>query len=113
PTPPLSTSTPATSPAAMPLGHDRKREGEGEADRRVHREAVATPGDPLLVGQSTGRPAENVPGHGHAEVEPHAEEAQPGEDLDPGKTPHRLRHRDHVAKDLGAGGSDAALLSVQ
>ena len=99
-----------SEPAPQPPGHGGKCQREGEADPRVHGETVAGPGDALLVGRGPGRAAEDVPGDGHAEVEPHAEEAQPGEDLHPGEAPHGLRHRHHVADDLGGGGADARLL---
>ena len=96
--------------AAQPRSQAGKREREDEADRRVHGEAVAGPRDALRVGRRPRRAAEHVAGHGHAEVEPHAEEAQPGEDLHPRQASHRLGHRQDVVKDLGDGGAKAGLL---
>src|SRR4026208_777926 len=67
-------------PAAEMAGQRRQPEREGEADGGVHREAVARPRDALVVLGRARRAAEDVARDRDAEVEPHAEEDEPGED---------------------------------
>src|SRR4029450_3380273 len=42
----------------------------------------------------------------------HTEEAQPGEDLHPGKASHSLWHGQNVVEDLGCGSADGGLLGL-
>src|SRR5262245_10649375 len=77
------------------------REREREADTRIDRKTDPSPSHSLRVewGLLAWR-AKHVSGHGHAEVEPHAEKPEPREDLYPRQLSHRLRHVHDVRENL-------------
>ena len=87
--------------------------GEGEADRRVGGEADARPLHPLAVeGRGLIGGPKDVVGHGHREIEPHAEQAEPGADLHPGQPSHGLRHLGDRGEDLPRAREEARLFPL-
>src|SRR5690242_10447313 len=87
--------------AARGVGQLRERQRHEEADDGVHGEGESAPLDASCVERRLRvRGAEDVSRHGRNEEEPHAEEAQPGHELNDGELAHRGWHLANRAADV-------------
>src|SRR5436190_15677131 len=66
----------------------------------INRETDPAPFVPTPVSRRTRLASKHLRSYGRDKIDPHAEQGEPGEELDDGKLPHGLRHGKNAAHNL-------------